>query len=163
MHSRWSRTLQEGQGRTRTKVEKSQKMLIFQKCERFSTNFRSVNDSRQFSIFPGLRNLDPRGSIPYQTTSALQARSHGKDVETQCLQAHSVFRRGLRRPPKKGGGGRRPPPPSLGARCQKTYLKAARNYLGKLPGTPASRRQGGAEQRVLKPSRVFVMHAKLQV
>ena len=46
-----SRTLQEGQGRSRTKVEKSQKNAKYQKCERFSTNFRSVNDSLQFSDF----------------------------------------------------------------------------------------------------------------
>ena len=59
----WSRTLQEGQGRSRTKVEKSQKMQNFQKCKRFSTSFRSVKDSLQISIFSGLRNLGLRVQI----------------------------------------------------------------------------------------------------
>ena len=68
----WSRTLQEGQGRSRTKVEKSWKKSKndkFQKCERFSTKFRSVNDSRQFSILSELRNLSLRVSISYSIIS----------------------------------------------------------------------------------------------
>ena len=62
-----SRKVREAPGQKLKKVK--EKMQIFQKCERFSTNFRSVNDSRQFSDFPGLRNLALRGSISYQIIS----------------------------------------------------------------------------------------------
>ena len=44
-----SRKVREGPGHKLKKVEKSQNMSIFQKRERFSTNFRSVNDSLQIS------------------------------------------------------------------------------------------------------------------
>ena len=57
-----SRKVRESPGQKLKKVETKFK---FQKCERFSTIFRSVNDFLQFSIFPELRDLGLRVSISY--------------------------------------------------------------------------------------------------
>ena len=55
--------VREAPGQKLKKVEKKSKIAKILKCERFSTNFRSVNDSLQFSDFQGLRNLGLRVQI----------------------------------------------------------------------------------------------------
>ena len=44
-----SRKVREAPGQKLKKVEKKSKNVKFQKCERFPTNFKSVNDFRQIS------------------------------------------------------------------------------------------------------------------